>query len=156
GTGQLAAIDFDVAPALSPGSSIDWDLALVDVSEGDHSWNLLIQSITATYGSDFNRDGTVDGDDLAIWESGWGSETEPHTGGDASGDGRNDGFDFLTWQRQRGEAVAPAAGSSVVLQATAAAPASTRTSNGRRIARRDVFRERLATLDDAFARHDAI
>lgn len=54
-----------------------------------------------TYGSvsltpgDFNEDSLVDGEDLEIWQSAYGSSD----GGDADGDHDSDGRDFLIWQR---------------------------------------------------------
>lgn len=50
--------------------------------------------------ADFNRDGSVNGDDLAIWQGAYGSTIA----GDANGDGATDGRDFLAWQRQVGGA----------------------------------------------------
>jgi hypothetical protein len=49
----------------------------------------------ATLPGDFDGDGDVDGDDLADWRAGYGSDTA----GDADGDGDTDGRDFLIWQR---------------------------------------------------------
>ena len=50
-------------------------------------------------GADFDEDGDVDGDDLAIWQAGYNTGTM-HMDGDADGDGDVDGRDFLAWQRQ--------------------------------------------------------
>lgn len=44
---------------------------------------------------DFNTDGYIGGDDLEIWQSGYGV----NDAGDADGDGDTDGRDFLKWQR---------------------------------------------------------
>ncbi len=52
--------------------------------------------IAASTPGDFDNDGDVDGDDLAIWQAGYGLNAN----GDADGDGDSDGRDFLTWQRQ--------------------------------------------------------
>ena len=46
--------------------------------------------------ADFDLDGDVDGDDLLIWENGFGVDAS----GDANGNGITDGLDFLAWQRQ--------------------------------------------------------
>jgi uncharacterized protein (TIGR03790 family) len=46
--------------------------------------------------ADFEVDSQVNGNDLEIWESGYGE----NRGGDADGDGDTDGRDFLIWQRQ--------------------------------------------------------
>jgi hypothetical protein len=48
--------------------------------------------------ADFNKDGSVDGTDLAIWKGAFGTTAA----GDANGDGVSNGRDFLTWQRQYG------------------------------------------------------
>jgi serralysin len=51
--------------------------------------------------ADFNHDGHVDGDDLALWRSGMGTLTgATHSQGDANGDFAVDGADFLIWQRR--------------------------------------------------------
>ncbi len=51
--------------------------------------------------ADFNRDGFVDGDDLAVWQSNFGViGTATAQTGDADGDLDVDGADFLTWQQQ--------------------------------------------------------
>ena len=44
---------------------------------------------------DFNSDGFVDGADLTLWNSGYGTNIT----GDTDGDSDTDGSDFLTWQR---------------------------------------------------------
>ena len=49
--------------------------------------------------ADFNRDGIVDGNDLAVWQAGYGTGTLGAEG-DADGDGDVDGCDFLAWQRE--------------------------------------------------------
>lgn len=54
---------------------------------------------------DFDHDGQVDGDDLAIWRSAVGV----NAAGDADGDQDTDGEDFLVWQRQLGAGGALAA-----------------------------------------------
>src|SRR5690606_628727 len=41
--------------------------------------------------ADFDNDGDVDGDDLTMWEGGFGNSDA----GDADGDGDSDGADFL-------------------------------------------------------------
>ena len=45
--------------------------------------------------ADFNDDGSVDADDLAIWQASFGQ----NAGGDTDEDGDTDGADFLVWQR---------------------------------------------------------
>jgi uncharacterized lipoprotein YddW (UPF0748 family) len=64
---------------------------------------------------DFNSDGTVDGDDLALWKANFG---EVPAGpeileGDSDADGDVDGADFLVWQRNLTAAPAAAAAGSV-------------------------------------------
>lgn len=57
---------------------------------------LRVEEMTA----DFNSDGKVDAQDLAVWKTAM-------SGGlaaDATGDGHTDGADFLAWQRQLGAA----------------------------------------------------
>lgn len=49
---------------------------------------------------DFNADGSVDVDDLAVWKEHFGTATGAEAvEGDADGDGDVDGADFLTWQQ---------------------------------------------------------
>ena len=59
----------------------------------------LAQPAAPFLDADFDEDGDVDGDDLTLWQAGYGSGTL-HSQGDADGDGDVDGRDFLTWQRQ--------------------------------------------------------
>lgn len=47
---------------------------------------------------DFNNDGAVDSDDLAVWKTAFGATA----GADADGDLDSDGQDFLAWQRNFG------------------------------------------------------
>jgi T5SS/PEP-CTERM-associated repeat protein len=56
--------------------------------------------------ADFNDDGMVDGDDLAIWQSAFGINDLA----DADGDGDSDGADFLIWQRYVGSTIPLGAG----------------------------------------------
>jgi hypothetical protein len=60
--------------------------------------NSVVLFVDSTYEADFDRDGDVDGDDLAMWEQSYGDDT----GGDANSDSDSDGQDFLVWQRQLG------------------------------------------------------
>jgi hypothetical protein len=52
--------------------------------------------------SDFNDDGHIDAQDLALWTSGFGDSPAAQFDGDADGDQDADGADFLTWQRNLG------------------------------------------------------
>ena len=50
---------------------------------------------------DFDEDGDVDNNDLAAWNTGYGTASgATHLLGDADGDGDTDAADFLIWQRQ--------------------------------------------------------
>lgn len=55
--------------------------------------NLLIETGLST---DFGGDGMIDAQDLATWESAYGSGA----GADADGDGDSDGRDYLIWQKE--------------------------------------------------------
>jgi hypothetical protein len=59
-------------------------------------------STTASAEADFNRDGKVDGLDLAAWRESYGTVATRRSAamGDADGDGDVDGRDMLIWQRQ--------------------------------------------------------
>jgi len=60
----------------------------------------FITLLAPAQAEDFNSDGGVDGDDLAIWATGFGTDAEAHIeDGDADRDGDIDGHDFLLWQR---------------------------------------------------------
>jgi hypothetical protein len=58
----------------------------------------VVLYVDDTYEADFNRDGVVDGDDLAVWHDAYGVNNY----GDANSDGVSDGADLLVWQRQLG------------------------------------------------------
>lgn len=53
--------------------------------------------------ADFDMDGDVDGDDLGLWETAYGSTDV----GDANGDRHSNGLDFLIWQSQFGWGAPP-------------------------------------------------
>jgi hypothetical protein len=63
--------------------------------------NLVVEGTTFVefLAADFNQDGTVDGLELAQWQTAYGESTD----GDADFDGDTDGSDFLIWQRQFGQ-----------------------------------------------------
>lgn len=65
-------------------------------------WDDLVAGhVTRPVPGDFNDDQFVDGADLEIWRTNFGSTDLPaFTLGDANGDGAADGVDFLIWQRQ--------------------------------------------------------
>jgi hypothetical protein len=51
--------------------------------------------------ADFNSNGVVDADDLALWKTGFGTSTgATRADGDADNDGDVDGGDYLVWQQQ--------------------------------------------------------
>jgi hypothetical protein len=56
-----------------------------------------IRALYAPYSpADFNKDGQVNGADLAIWQCSFGISAL----GDADGDGDSDGADLLVWQQE--------------------------------------------------------
>lgn len=75
--------------------------------------------------ADFNLDGFVDGDDLAVWQTNLGKVGDAGLAdGDANGDLNVDGGDYLVWQREYTGAPAPTAAvpePSIGLLATLAA-----------------------------------
>ena len=73
------------------------------------------------YSADFDLDGDVDGDDLAVWTASFGV----NDGADADSDGDSDGADFLAWQQQLGSVPAVAAAGSVPEPASIALLATT-------------------------------
>jgi hypothetical protein len=78
---------------------------LIDYSNSDVT---LIVSDLITIGGDFNGDGIVDADDLAVWEMNFGIQMGA-TGamGDADGDGDVDSDDYYIWLAQLGGAPMP-------------------------------------------------
>ena len=63
---------------------------------------------------DFNLDGVVDGDDLAVWKTGYGTSSgATFRDGDNDRDGDVDGADFLAWQRAASSSVAATARTAV-------------------------------------------
>jgi hypothetical protein len=67
------------------------------------NWNgnptLLTLAYTAPPNADFDGDGFVDGQDLAIWETHFGAQEVDRAHGDADGDRDVDGADYLVWQQ---------------------------------------------------------
>jgi hypothetical protein len=62
-------------------------------------YDAAVQYVTGGFlSADFNQSGAVDGADLTIWQTAYGSTSA----GDADADGDTDGRDFLLWQRQFG------------------------------------------------------
>ncbi|QDT76258.1 hypothetical protein I41_55080 [Lacipirellula limnantheis] len=58
----------------------------------------VVLFVDNTFEADFNRDGVVNGNDLAVWNAAYGVNNYA----DANNDGVSDGADFLVWQRQYG------------------------------------------------------
>ena len=75
---------------------------------------------------DFNGDGNVNGDDLAVWQQHFGTPAgATPSQGDANGDGAVDGADFLAWQRNFSSTASPvAAATSPVPEPTTLAAAA--------------------------------
>jgi hypothetical protein len=71
--------------------------------------NFRVLTRDSALAADFDDDGSVDGEDLAVWKTAF--VTTP--AGDADGDGDSDGNDFLIWQRELGSPAASAAASAV-------------------------------------------
>jgi len=80
----------------------------------DHGVGTILNDDTVRLG-DVNLDGCVDGEDLAIWASGFGTTNANLDDGDVDSDGDVDGSDFITWQRNYGCSASSgvAAGSAV-------------------------------------------
>ena len=88
-----------------------------DAEVADAGWDLGNSSLANSgvaaafsYAADFDLDGDVDEDDLALLISAYGISN----GGDANNDGMTAGADFLFWQLQRGLGVAPISSSAAV------------------------------------------
>jgi hypothetical protein len=65
--------------------------------------NIVVTGLVSFLASDFDKDGFVDGDDLAAWRTGYGlSSGATKAQGDADNDGDVDGADLHVWQRQLG------------------------------------------------------
>lgn len=63
--------------------------------------NMTVTATAALAAADFNEDFAVDGADLALWTTNFGTLTlATRMQGDANADGAVDGADLLTWQRQ--------------------------------------------------------
>jgi hypothetical protein len=75
-------------------------------------WEIdVLGSAEALIPGDFDGDGNVDSDDLAIWQSHFGQAGSSN--GDADGDQDADGADFLRWQMNHGYPAAFAASANV-------------------------------------------
>jgi len=96
-------IELDVAPGFTPNVSytlltagtlnaagLSLDPSSASMFSLNTVGNSLVVTALAGLPGDFNNDGIVDGDDLQVWESSFGTP------------GGLDGGDFLTWQRNLG------------------------------------------------------
>lgn len=102
-----------------------YDYEFTQVSEG-HSWGnwraLLDDMLTNLVGAtpalaaDFDDDLSVDANDLALWQAGYGVLVgAAHHDGDSEADRDTDGWDFLVWQRQFGAEVGALAALQIVV-----------------------------------------
>ena len=82
-------------------------IALPELAEG-LTWGIFYQpsavSLEVLFAGDFSANRSVGGEDLVLFESGFGSTSAEHSDGDADGDDDADGADFLLWQQQFGYA----------------------------------------------------
>ena len=76
---------------------------------GGYLNDMQIEASAPALNSDFNNDGAVDGEDLAVWKDEFG-DTGASVTADADGDSDADGNDFLIWQRDLTAAAVPAGG----------------------------------------------
>jgi GH35 family endo-1,4-beta-xylanase len=80
-----------------------------DIIVGDRRFNVSLAKGRTDYqlivdlAADFDDNGVVDHEDLAMWRDGFG----PTGSADADGDGDTDGADFLVWQQQLGMSISP-------------------------------------------------
>ncbi|HMP05147.1 MAG TPA: hypothetical protein PJ982_02260, partial [Lacipirellulaceae bacterium] len=127
------ALQLDLGYVPAPGDRFDLLAAgevvggfaevLLPAAPADAAWDIVADATTLAvelfWSADFNRDGVVDGDDLAIWSAGFGAGGSALSlPGDATGDGAIDGADLLAWQRQLGRTSAQASSARVPEPAT--------------------------------------
>ncbi len=98
-TDGLGGTTFATLPADLPAltGALFWDI----IYEND----FVRLNVLTPFSADFDRDGDVDKDDLAVWRGAYGSGA----GADADFDGDSDGHDLLAWQRQYTGNLAPLA-----------------------------------------------
>ena len=78
--------------------------------------NLVVTDLPVPLTADFNHDNAVNGTDLGIWQTGFGTDAT----GDANNDSVTNGADYLTWQRQNGLSQGAAVAGAVPEPATLA------------------------------------
>ncbi|RIK77171.1 MAG: hypothetical protein DCC67_12990 [Planctomycetota bacterium] len=88
-TGRFDALE---APGLAEG--LQWR-----IDQTSRVLTLSVATAASTAAADFNGDGSVDGADLADWQSVFGAQGA-EASADANGDLQVDGVDFLAWQQQ--------------------------------------------------------
>ncbi|MEM9352322.1 MAG: hypothetical protein AAGA92_04860 [Planctomycetota bacterium] len=122
-TGQFDTL---ALPSLADGLTWGIDYANDDVTLG------------VFYQGDFDEDGDVDANDLALWQAGFGlaGAGVGHSDGDADGDGDVDLADIAVWQQQFGNAAVVAASYAVPEPATALALAAFSLTITGRVTRR--------------------
>jgi hypothetical protein len=97
--------------------TINWPSGIVQ-QFADVALNSLLIAKEKMLG-DFNGDLTVDGLDLAVWQSEYNFAAGPYTA-DANNDGNVNGSDFLIWQRQFGTSLAQLSAVTAVPESNAA------------------------------------
>jgi T5SS/PEP-CTERM-associated repeat protein len=107
-TGDLTGI-FTEQQLPSLATDLGWT---VDYDYDIDTITLRVLSLTTVVGADFNGDGVVNLEDLAIWELNFGiTEGASPLQGDADGDGDVDGDDFDAWVMQMTPGAGGGAGS---------------------------------------------
>ncbi len=99
----------DIEPPATVSVAFDNGLVLSgDVDQqglyGDELTPMSFTDLRWRFRSDFNHDGSVDGNDFLIWQANFGGSGDTDSG-DANGDQVVDGDDFLIWQTQFGAAL---------------------------------------------------
>ncbi|MBN1854156.1 MAG: metallophosphoesterase [Pirellulales bacterium] len=110
------------------GNTLDFRMHAFN-ADGSYIGVLDHFSIAGQLAGDFNLNGSVDGDDLEIWGSGFGTiESAQRSDGDADGDADVDGNDFLVWQQNFGSGPEPATGGSAAISTAKLGKSNVRTS----------------------------
>ena len=96
---------------------------LGETGNGGYLNAMEVKAITPPPAGDFNGDGDVDGEDLALWRGDFG-KTQAGLMADGDDDGDSDGNDFLIWQRDVGKHATAVAAVSAVPEPAALALAT--------------------------------